>query len=66
MTITRVGSTTQYADGWELAFGGKKKKATSGAKTSPKKKAAKKAVARKTKKKAAKKTARKKTKGGAK
>ena len=28
MTITRVGSSQQYADGWELAFGKGKKKAS--------------------------------------
>lgn len=33
MTITRVGSTSKYANGWDVAFGGKKK--SSSAKDQP-------------------------------
>jgi len=42
MTVTRVGSTSQYADGWDAIFG-------SGRKPAPRKRAAKKAVRRKAK-----------------
>lgn len=31
MTITRVGTTQKYADGWEKAFGGKRKASASAA-----------------------------------
>ena len=54
MTVTHVGSTRQYASGWESIFGGGKKTArpaakaqASGKKPSAKKKAAKKKAARK-------------------
>lgn len=48
MSIVRVGSNKQYADGWDAAFGGRKtsaagkKKAATKKKASPKKKTAKK------------------------
>lgn len=72
MTITRVGSNNAYAEGWEMAFAGKKRKAaptdktakaTKGVKASAKK-ASGKTVATKakttTKKKASKKAAKSK------
>ncbi len=43
MTITRVGSNSQYASGWEKAFG---KGAKAAATASPKAKAAKKSPAK--------------------
>lgn len=49
MTIVRVGATKKYSDGWDAAFGGKKK---SGA-AKPKKTAAKKATKTSAKKKPA-------------
>jgi hypothetical protein len=49
VTITRVGTNQKYAEGWEVAFGGKKPAASSAATPStpakaPAKKAAKKAA----------------------
>ena len=49
MTITRVGSNSKYAEGWDKAFG-KKKTSQAKKKAAPKKAAGKKAVAKKKKK----------------
>ena len=62
MTITRVGSTTKYADGWETAFGSKKKKTTKKAKKAAPKATKKVAAQKKATKKTAKKVAKKKAK----
>jgi hypothetical protein len=64
VTTTRVGASRKYADGWETAFGGKKrpskkKSASAGTpKRAPAKKAKAKKKAAKGKKKAAKKRSR--------
>lgn len=60
MSIIRVGTTKKYADGWEAAFGGGKKKSAKPTKkaakaSKPAKAAAKSAKAKPAKKKAAKK-----------
>ena len=48
MSIVRVGSTGKYADGWDIAFGKKRRKATT---TARRKTATKKATPRKARKK---------------
>ena len=48
MTILRIGSNPKYADGWDLAFGGKKKSSAKSKKATPAKaKSAKKKKAKK-------------------
>jgi hypothetical protein len=61
MTITRVGSTAKYADGWSLAFGAGKKSSTKSAATATAKSTKK--VAPKAAKAPAKKAAGKKAAG---
>lgn len=39
MSIIRIGSNDKYANGWDIAFGGKKSKGASAASTATKKKA---------------------------
>jgi hypothetical protein len=58
MSVTRVGATKQYSDGWENIFGGSKGRTATKTKSTAAKNSAQKKSPKKGKRKAAKKPAR--------